>query len=172
MKTLLLLLALGLSATTLAAPPPSKKMKAFTSERELRQYFARIAEKQKRVANETLNAMTETVNVSSVVTIEGADEASITNTQHAGVDERGIVKLHGDHLVILRRGRLFTVAIGDGALKPVSTIDAFGPDMDPWRAWYDEMLVSGDTIAVIGYSYQREGTEIGSFNIDGLWDGQ
>jgi uncharacterized secreted protein with C-terminal beta-propeller domain len=71
-------------------------MKAFTSERELRQYFARIAEKQKRVANETLNAMTETVNVSSVVTIEGADEASITNTQHAGVDEGAIVKLHGD----------------------------------------------------------------------------
>lgn len=166
MKTLLLLLALGLCAATLAAPPPSKKMKAFTSERELRQYFARVAEKQKRVANETLYAMTETVNVSSVVTIEGADEASITNTQHAGVDEGGIVKLHGDHLVILRRGRLFTVAIGDGALKPVSTIDAFGPDMDPGRAWYDEMLVSGDTIAVIGYSYQREGTEIGLFNID------
>ena len=34
---------------------------------------------------------------------------SITNVQHAGVDEGGIVKLHGDHLVILRRGRLFTV---------------------------------------------------------------
>jgi len=111
--------------------------------------------------------MTETVNVSAaVVTIEGADESSITNTQTSGVDEGGIVKLHGDHLVILRRGRLFTVAIGDGALKPISTIDAFGPDMDPQRAWYDEMLVSGDTIAVIGYSYQREGTEIGLFNID------
>ena len=167
MKILLLLLVLGLScATTLAGPRTPKKMKAFTSERELRQYFAKIAGRQKRVANQTLNSMTETVNVSAaVVTIEGADE-SVTNTQHAGVDEGGIVKLHGDHLVILRRGRLFTVAIGDGALKPISTIDAFGPDMDPQRAWYDEMLVSGDTIAVIGYSYQREGTEIGLFNID------
>src|SRR5439155_19904322 len=39
-------------------------------------------------------------------------QGAITNTQHAGVDEGGIVKLHGDHLVILRRGRLFTIAIG------------------------------------------------------------
>jgi hypothetical protein len=28
------------------------------------------------------------------------------------------------------------------------------------------MLVSEDTIAVIGYSYQRGGTEVGLFNID------
>ena len=32
--------------------------------------------------------------------------------------------------------------------------------------WYDEMLVSEDTIAVIGYSYERGGTEIGLFKID------
>ncbi|HEU4869812.1 MAG TPA: beta-propeller domain-containing protein [Pyrinomonadaceae bacterium] len=168
MKTLLLTLALGLCATTLAAPPPTKKMKAFTSERELRQYFARITQKPKPVVDDVLKitGVTETVNVSAaVVTIDGADE-SVTNTQHAGVDEGGIVKVHGDHLVILRRGRLFTVAIGDGALKPISTIDAFGPDIDPHDAWYDEMLVSSDTIAVIGYSYQREGTEVGLFNID------
>jgi beta propeller domain-containing protein len=150
-----------LCAPTLAVPKAPKKMKAFTSERELRQYFARIAEKQKRQPAQPNNAV-ETVSVSSAP----GDEESVTNTQHAGVDEGGIVKLHGDHLVILRRGRLFTVAIGDGALKPVSTIDAFGPDIDPHDAWYDEMLVSGDTIAVIGYSYQREGTEIGLFNID------
>ena len=37
---------------------------------------------------------------------------SITTTQEAGVDEGGIVKTHGDHLVMLRRGRLFTVKIG------------------------------------------------------------
>src|SRR5215216_2040619 len=95
-----------------------------------------------------------------------AESESVTNTQHAGVDEGGIVKVHGDHLVVLRRGRLFTVAIGDGALKPVSTLDAFGPDIDPNGTWYDEMLVSGDNIAVIGYSYQRGGTEVGLFNVD------
>ena len=87
---------------------------------------------------------------------------SVTNVQHAGVDEGGIVKLHGEHLVVLRRGRLFTVRIGDGVLEPVSSADAFGPDIDPRGAWYDEMLISGNTIVVIGYSYARGGTEIGA----------
>jgi hypothetical protein len=92
------------------------------------------------------------------------DEA-VTNVQHAGVDEGGIVKVHGDHLVILRRGRLFTVRIADKDLRPVSSADAFGPDVDPRDAWYDEMLISGNTIAIIGYSYQRGGTEVGVFEI-------
>ncbi|HEX8190364.1 MAG TPA: beta-propeller domain-containing protein, partial [Pyrinomonadaceae bacterium] len=92
---------------------------------------------------------------------------SVTNVQHAGVDEGGIVKLHGDYLVVLRRGRLFTIDIGGGALRPVSSLDAFGPDIDPEEAWYDELLVSGETAAVIGYSYERGGTEVGLFRIDG-----
>ncbi len=82
------------------------------------------------------------------------------------MDEGGIVKVHGDHLVMLRRGRLFTVAIGRGALQPISAVDAFGPDIDPESTWYDEMLVSKDTVVVIGYSYQRDGTEVGLFQID------
>ncbi len=91
---------------------------------------------------------------------------SITNNQQAGVDEGGIVKVHGNHLVVLRRGRLFSVNIGDGALSPVSAADCYGPGIDPSGTWYDEMLVSGNTIAVIGYSYQRGGTEVGLFDID------
>jgi hypothetical protein len=90
----------------------------------------------------------------------------ITNTQTAGVDEGGIVKVHGNHLVMLRRGRLFTVNIGANQLKSVSAIDAYGPGTDPNGTWYDEMLISGNTIAVIGFSYQRGGTEIGLFDID------
>jgi hypothetical protein len=74
--------------------------------------------------------------------------------------------VHGEHLVILRRGRLFTVRIGGDALEPVSAVDAFGPDVDPEDAWYDEMLVAGDLVAVIGYSYERGGTEVGLFRID------
>src|SRR5205085_8053398 len=84
----------------------------------------------------------------------------------AGVDEGDIVKLHGDYLVVLRRGRLFTVSVADNSLKPVSVIDAFAPDIDPKNTWYDEMLISGNTIVVIGYSYERGGTEIGLFDID------
>ena len=165
---LLLLLCLGLFSCTTAlalSRTPKKKMKAFTSERELRRYLGKIVEKQKRAAalrRELLaGGLAETVEVSSSVSI--ATE-SVTNTQHAGVDEGGIVKVHGDHLVMLRRGRLFTVAIS--TLRPVSAIDAFGPDIDPKRGWYDEILVSGDTVIVIGYSYQRDATEVGLFNID------
>ena len=34
------------------------------------------------------------------------------------------------------------------------------------EAWYDEMLVHGDTIVVVGYSYQASATEIGLFTVD------
>jgi hypothetical protein len=91
---------------------------------------------------------------------------SITNVQHAGADEGGIVKVHGDHLVVLRRGRLFTIRVGDDALQPVAESDAFGPDIDPSGSWFDEILVSDGLVAVIGYSYRRGGTEVGLFRID------
>lgn len=97
-----------------------------------------------------------------------ADEKSesITNTQTANVDEGGIVKVHGDHLVVLRRGRLFSIKVGE-RLEKSAQIDAFGPGIDPSGAWYDEMLIAGDLIVVVGYSYQRGGTEVGVFSIDG-----
>ncbi|HEX9933261.1 MAG TPA: beta-propeller domain-containing protein [Allosphingosinicella sp.] len=90
----------------------------------------------------------------------------ITNTQVAGVDEGGIVKLRGDTLVILRRGRLFTVSIAGGEMRPVSAIDAFPPGVDGSGDWYDEMLVSGDRVVVIGYSYRRGASEVNRFRLD------
>jgi hypothetical protein len=151
-----------------------KTMRAFTSEEELRAYFRKLAEERKRNygRREGLSeaaAPTATANQPAAADAKSAakgEDESVTNTQHAGVDEGGIVKLHGDHLVVLRRGRLFTVAIGDGALKPISAVDAFGPDINPRSTWYDEMLVSEDTVVVIGYSYERGGTEVGLFKID------
>ncbi len=150
--------------------PAKKTMRPFRSEQELRAYFKELAEKQGRslvrakkdsgiVANQTAApaAMADAK--------AGADE-SVTNVQHAGVDEGGIVKVHGEHLVVLRRGRLFTVKLGGGTLRPVSAVDAFGPEIDPNSTWYDEMLISDDTVVVIGYSYQRGGTEVGLFDID------
>jgi hypothetical protein len=95
-----------------------------------------------------------------------ARDESITNTQHAGVDEGGIVKLHGDHLIVLRRGRLFTVSVRAGELRPVAMVDAYPPGAEP-AEWYDEMLVEGDRVIVIGYSYRRGGTEVSLFAIDG-----
>ena len=46
-----------------------------------------------------------------------------------------------------------------------SKLDAFAPGSDPSGSWYDEMLIDGDTVVVIGYSYSRGGTEIGLFDI-------
>ena len=93
---------------------------------------------------------------------------SITNNQHGNVDEGDIVKLHGDHLVVLRRGRLFTIAIDEGRVRQSAMLDAFGPDIDPAGSWYDEMLVEGNDVVVVGFSYARGGTEIGLFRIDDM----
>lgn len=93
------------------------------------------------------------------------DNPSITNVQVAGVDEGGIVKVSGDHLIILRRGRLFTVSTAAAGLRPIDSIDAFPPGVDASGDWYDEMLISGDLIVVVGYSYDRGGTEINRFRI-------
>lgn len=100
--------------------------------------------------------------VTGVATTTGA---SVTNNQQDGVDEGDIVKRHGDHLVILRRGRLFTVDVRPGRLGATAMVDAFGPGIDPRYTWYDELLVAGDKVVVIGYSYERGGTELGLFHI-------
>src|SRR5947209_6339848 len=150
-----------------------KTMHAFRSEQELKSYLRELAEKQKRESRHRAGGYGGSVALTAPAAPASTDKAasfanedSVTNTQVAGVDEGGIVKVHGNHLVMLRRGRLFTVAIGDGALEPVSAVDAYAPDVDPRATWYDEMLISGDTIAVIGYSYSRGGTEVNLFRID------
>ena len=160
---------------------PRKTMRAFRSARELKAYFHKLEKKQLHrniVAPSVMPAAPAPQSTSSVngysngavqtseakVAVEAQE--SVTNVQHAGVDEGAIVKLHGDNLVVLRRGRLFTIAINDGALTPISSINAFGPDIDPAATWYDEMLVSEDTVVVIGYSYAGGGTEVGLFQID------
>ena len=71
----------------------------------------------------------------------------------------------GEHLVILRRGRLFTVSYAGGTMRPVDSINAFPPGVSGAGSWYDEMLVSGDLIVVVGYSYERGGTEINRFRM-------
>jgi len=147
--------------------PIKKTLRSFSSEQELARFLRAMAEKARR-ERRGLSKLEANAPAASPAEADAKskDDESITNVQHAGVDEGGIVKLHGNHLVVLRRGRLFSVAVGDGDLKPISAVDAFGPDIDPGGTWYDEMLVSGDNIVVIGYSYQRGGTEIGLFNID------
>lgn len=82
---------------------------------------------------------------------------SITNNQEAGVDEGDIVKRVGHHLVLLRRGRLFSFALpGAGSrLEAIDYIDVGSPAED-MEAWYDEILAYGSTIVLLGYSYDPE----------------
>ena len=160
---------------------PRKTLKAFANEEEIAALFKTWAdERQRRMAERQSmdgvpipGAMPSppfaqfslSQPMAKAARAAPAAAESITNVQHAGVDEGGIVKAHGDHLVILRRGRLFTVSIRERQLKSVATLDAFGKGIDGRGAWYDELLVSGDTVVVIGYSYSRGGTEIGLFEI-------
>jgi hypothetical protein len=158
-----------------AQAAPGRTLTAFASEQEISDLFKRWAEENRRrgEARQRSQAYSDTASgpgmgaLSAAPASAKAAEAaadSITNVQHAGVDEGGIVKRHGDYLVILRRGRLFTVKVGE-ELAPASVSDAFGNGISPSGAWYDEMLISGNTITVIGYSYERGGTEIGLFEI-------
>ena len=156
----------------IALVPVKKTMQPFRSDLELANYLRELAKHQRerqedmKVQSDIAGIAGESAAPQTTTLAKGKTDESITNTQQAGVDEGGIVKLHGDHLVVLRRGRLFTVKVGDGALQPISSVDAFGPEINPDSTWYDEMLVSDDTIAVIGYSYERGGTEVGLFHID------
>jgi hypothetical protein len=164
-----------LSSAAQAGSQPT--LTPFRNDRQLRALFARLhakASERGRVgASVDGDLVAEAPAAAAAPVLESAapaasapeQEASITNVQTAGVDEGGIVKRRGDHLVVLRRGRLFTLKIGDDSLRPVSMVDAWGPDIDPDGAWYDEMLVADDTIVVIGYSYRRSGTEIGLFDL-------
>ena len=176
-----LVLAAAVAHSASAVPTsPRKTLPAFASEQELSDLFKGWAEEhQRRIAAERSRraeargmAMADKSAAAPTELASGAAKAeeSVTNVQHAGVDEGGIVKLHGDHLVILRRGRLFTVAVNDRQLKLVSQADAYGAGIAPGGAWYDEMLMWGNTIAVIGYSYARGGTEIGLFEISAAGD--
>ena len=175
------ILSLLLSAGSHAAgTAPRKTLAPFASEQALGSYLQQLQARQEALLLKQQKLQRATAQYMAAppappaapapmaeAAAKSADAAeSVTNVQTAGVDEGGIVKLHGKHLVMLRRGKLFTVQVGGNALQPVSSLDAFAPGSDPSGSWYDEMLIDGDTVVVIGYSYSRGGTEIGLFDID------
>lgn len=165
---------------------PSGGLTAFRSDAELRTYLRRLKRQQEStMAYEPVPmppppsppppppsagapASSPVVVTGTAVANQSASKAAdgITNNQEANVDEGGIVKMRGDTLVVLRRGRLFTVSLAGGAMRPVDSIDAFPPGVSDQGDWYDEMLISGDRVIVVGYSYARGGTEINRFRLD------
>jgi hypothetical protein len=161
-RALILVAALGLPASLPAQQHPAATMSSFTSDSAMRAFLRRFARPRRSLmmdGNAIASPMAGAAPSEAQSFSRAASPDAITNVQQQGVDEGDIVKLAGDYLVILRRGRLFTLALGDGTLRPASTSNAFGPGIDPSGTWYDEMLISGDKVVVIGYSYERGGTE-------------
>lgn len=151
---------------------------AFSSEAELRAYLRKLrkAEEGTAIAEVIVSPPVAAAppvaessaadNLSDLPSLRATGAPGITNNQEAGVDEGDIVKVRGDTLVILRRGRLFTVSLAGGAMRPVDMINAFPPGVSGEDDWYDEVLISGDRIIVVGYSYARGGTEVNRFRLD------
>ena len=50
-------------------------------------------------------------------------------------------------------------------MRPVDSINAFPPGVSGEGDWYDEMLLLGDRVIVVGYSYARGGTELNRFRL-------
>lgn len=165
----------------------SQHLSAFQSERAFQDYLKKLkqqeAKQQQAYAKKSSTTATDAavpmsappapaslqkveVTGSKIADSNASKESdAITNVQTQGVDEGGIVKKLGEYLIVLRRGRLFTIKANASQLQAVSTINAFGPDISPDGAWYDEMLISGRTVIVVGYSYARGGTEVGLFRV-------
>lgn len=195
MRTPLLLAGLAflsLAATPGPAQPakgagkPGGSLTAFRSDAELRAYLRRLKRQQEAEVPPPMPSPEPVMyappppppsapppagvpapfSAAPVAAPPAGKAASITNNQEANVDEGDIVKVRGDTLVILRRGRLFTVSLAGGTMRPVDSIDAFPPGVSGEDSWYDEMLISGDRVIVVGYSYGRGGTEINRFRLD------
>jgi hypothetical protein len=166
-----------------AATGASGHMRAFASEAELKAFLAKRQSVQNlAVAEAAPGAVAASADAAAApaepppamaVALEEpapaaakVDPDGITNVQTAGVDEGGIVKKQGDLLIVLRRGRLFTIDASGGGMRPIAATDVFpGKTGEPDGTWYDEMLVSGDTVVVLGYSYARSGTEVNRFDL-------
>jgi hypothetical protein len=141
---------------------------AFPSDEALANFLRRVAPRTRTTAfaDAMVAALSPAAPAAAAqsVTVTAARAApGITNAQEAGGDEGDIVKLKGDILVILRRGRLFTVSLARRGMRPVDSINAYPPGVDARDDWYDELLISGDRVVVIGYSYAEGRTEINRF---------
>lgn len=164
--------AAALAMWTTAAAEPGERLSAFRSEAEFRAYLAAHGPQDPPpVCPPDQPDCEKDSSVDDVVITasRAAAAPSIANNQEAGVDEGDIVKMRGDTLIILRRGRLFTLDTAGDGLRAVDSINAFPPGLSPDQTdgdWYDEMLVADDWVVVIGYSYERGGTEINRFRLD------
>jgi hypothetical protein len=118
-----------------------------------------------------ISGVSDLANFTPNLEINSAFAASITNNQEIGVDEGDIVKRVGDYVLLLRRGRLFSFEIGKRVGFPLRLVDRIDlpaqlpEDAKEVDAWYDEILIAGSTVVVIGYNYGLDATEIALFEL-------
>jgi hypothetical protein len=156
--------------TPVAEPEPfrDETLPRFASQAELETYLGKIAEAESaKGGGSSSSGGTSAGSASPGSAEDGSGSAppaapsneNITNNQELGVDEGGIVKNIGDHLVVLRKGRLYAVNVANsGALTQTSTMAVAPTTALNDGVWYDEMLVKGDRIYVIGYRYRIQST--------------
>lgn len=145
-----------------------RSLQAFTSFDQAKAYADKI-ERIRQMGVDVRRANKEGFEEVIVSGIRGSVGPSITNNQEAGMDEGDIVKFTGRYLVILRQGRLYSVDLnhnGAGQLQKIDQIDVSPPTW-PHDAWYDELLIHGNMLVVIGYSYELGVSELVFFE---LWD--
>ncbi len=89
----------------------------------------------------------------------------ITNNQEAGIDEGGIVKKSGDHLIVLRSGTLYSIALREGGGDGLRVVDRLlaAEDDSGHGVWYDEILALDGRIILLGYG---GGSQLIGFDLD------
>jgi len=164
--------------TSITADEAEPGIRSFGSEGELDAYLAGIEAKNKALA-EKCRAEAASSGADGGASMGAAPQEdsagsssneNITNNQEAGVDEGGIVKNINGSLVVLRKGKLYVVNVAGQTPVLTDSIDAARISALNQGVWYDEVLVKGDLIIVIGYRYStgagyRGATEIDSFRL-------
>lgn len=145
----------------------SPVVKTFRDRQELEEFAAKTARTDKS-RRERINRLNPQRGQRVVITGSRISAPpSITNNQVAGVDEGDFVKRIGDYLLILHDGRIF--AVDFRRMEIVDWKDVYRRD-DAGTAvgadWYDELLVSGSSIVVTAYDYEREATELTLIELD------
>jgi hypothetical protein len=147
------------------APTPTPswmtgKMASFTSEEQWRLYMQTTLSKMTSSRSYSNAAPAADMAADSMSADSPASNETITNNQEAGVDEGGIVKNIGEHLVILRKGVLTLVSISQpgNPIKTASMPVASTPDLEK-DVWYDELLVRGNVIIVTGFRFNLSQTD-------------
>jgi len=95
-------------------------------------------------------------------------EDIITNVQTSGIDEGGLFKRRGDHLLALRDGRLFNIRI-DGSDGPTLRLEQSVLLSDPDQqsgTWFDELMVFEGGAIVLSFDYERSVTRFQLFAME------